>query len=274
MKVKKGTVFALVVIFLAGLGLWAAYQNREWPDAVTPPSSSVASPTTRARRTQTKTKPSSPSGGRYAFDYPGISPAVAAVSQQKWNLLLINKSFALPADFKPALAVCLPTVYPEDLQLDARAAPKYKEMYYAALADGAELIPYSGYRKISTQQSNFDSKIAEYRSQGKSEAEAVFLASQRIAPPGCSEHEAGLAMDITRKGVWGTRTDFEKTKEFAWLTNHAAEYGFILRYPKDKTDITGVDYEPWHWRYVGKEAALAIKASGQCLEEFLDQVVH
>jgi D-alanyl-D-alanine carboxypeptidase len=104
---------------------------------------------------------------------------------------------------------------------------------------------------------------------GYSRAEAVNFAAQSIQPPGCSEHNSGLAIDITRPGVWDTREDFDTTKEFAWLQAHAHEYGFILRYPKDKQNITQVMYEPWHWRYVGVGPATAMKASGQCLEEYL-----
>ena len=85
-----------------------------------------------------------------------------------------------------------------------------------------------------------------------------------ILPPGTSEHNAGLAMDIISQDV-----DFEKTKAFGWLQEHAQDYGFILRYPKDKEDITKITYEPGHWRYVGKEDAVKIKQSGVCLEEYL-----
>ncbi|MDR3313763.1 MAG: M15 family metallopeptidase [Oscillospiraceae bacterium] len=283
---KKGTIFALLVILVAGIGLYAAYLNKELPDAPNPTGTSAtavaaaggtnaapatAKPTTTApRRTQTKTEPNAATGsGSYGFNYPGIAPAVAAVGGQNWQLLLVNRAFALPVDYAPSTAVCVPGVYPENREMDARVAPEYKKMYYAALEDDAELIPFSGYRQISTQKNNFDLKITEYRNQGKSEAEAIALAAQTILPPGCSEHEAGLAIDITRKGVWDTRVDFETTVEFKWLQAHAAEYGFILRYPKDKQEITKISYEPWHWRYVGKEAALAMKASGQCLEEYL-----
>jgi D-alanyl-D-alanine carboxypeptidase len=159
--------------------------------------------------------------------------------------------------------------YSEKIEMEATAATQYKAMYDAALADGAELIPYSGYRSINRQKNNFDRKISSYVSKGYSRAEAVNLAAMAILPPGCSEHNSGLAMDITRLGVWDIREDFDTTKEFAWLQAHAHDYGFILRYPKDKRNITNVMYEPWHWRYVGIGSATAMKASGQCLEEYL-----
>ena len=267
MKGKRGTVFALIVILVAGLGLYAAWRNQELPDSPIPPDSSSMS--AKATRTQTPKNEAVTGKGRYEYSYAGLSPAVAAVNQKEWYLLLVNKGIALPSSYKPGLAVCLPGIYPENREMDARVAPKYRDMYYAALKEGAELIPFSGYRQISTQKRNFDDAIADYRAQGKSDEEAVQLASQSIMPPGCSEHEAGLAMDITRKGVWETRLDFEDSKEFAWLQAHAAEYGFILRYPRGKEAVTGVGYEPWHWRYVGVEAAKAMKANGKCLEEYL-----
>jgi D-alanyl-D-alanine carboxypeptidase len=232
---------------------------------------STARPAASAAGTAGKTSASAakPAGsGKYAFDYEGIHPAVAAFAPDEWYLLLVNRDFSLPADYKPATAVCV-DVYQEKRELDARVAPHYREMYYAALRDGAELIPYSGYRRISTQKTNFENKISYWRGKGYSQAEAVHLAAQSILPPGCSEHEAGLSMDITRPGVWDVREDFEDSKEFAWLQKHAASYGFTLRYPKNKTEVTQIRYEPWHWRYVGVEAAQAMKKSGQCLEEYL-----
>ena len=137
-------------------------------------------------------------------------------------------------------------------------------MFNAAKKDGLTLVPLSGNRRISTQRTNFENKIAYWQNRGYSKTEATRKAAQTILPPGCSEHNAGLAMDICSLDV-----SFEKTDEFAWLQKHAADYGFILRYPAGKKDITKVNYEPWHWRYVGVDAAKEIKAGGQCLEEYL-----
>ena len=137
-------------------------------------------------------------------------------------------------------------------------------MYAAAKADGCTLTPYSGYRTFARQQENFDRKVAYYVSQGLSEAEATAQTQTRILPAGASEHNMGFAMDIVSASA-----DFISTKEFSWLSAHAHEYGFILRYPENKTEITGVMYEPWHWRFVGKEAAAEMQKSGQCLEEYL-----
>ena len=150
------------------------------------------------------------------------------------------------------------------MYLDERVAPYYNEMYKAAYEDGIHLVPISGYRSVERQTRNFERKINYYIDQGYSKVEATQEAATIILPPGTSEHNAGLAMDIC-----SLEQNFEDTKEFEWLCENAADYGFILRYPEDKQDITKIIYEPWHWRYVGVEAAKEMKASGECLEEYL-----
>ncbi|MDR2524738.1 MAG: M15 family metallopeptidase [Oscillospiraceae bacterium] len=233
------------------------------------PLGSQASSASEKKESTAKPTAHATSNYTYAYNYEGIHPVVAGYDPDQWSLLLVNRKYALPTGYAPETAVCLPGVYEENRALDARAAQQYRKMYYAALEDGAELIPYSGYRRTSTQKSNFERKIEEYRVKGYGSAEAVAAAAQSILPPGCSEHEAGLAMDIAAPGAWGTRVDFANTKEYRWLMAHGAEYGFILRYPKDKQEITEITYEPWHWRYVGKAAAQEIMAQGICLEEYL-----
>ena len=130
--------------------------------------------------------------------------------------------------------------------------------------EGIILTPVSGYRTYDRQKINFENRIAVYQNQGYSKAKATDLAAQVILPPGTSEHNAGLAMDIV-----SLETSFENTAAFRWLCENAADYGFIMRYPKDKTDITKITYEPWHWRFVGIEMAKDIKSSGKTLEEYL-----
>jgi D-alanyl-D-alanine carboxypeptidase len=129
------------------------------------------------------------------------------------------------------------------------------------------LTPLSGHRRISTQKTNFENKIKYYMGQGYDRTTATQKAAEIILPPGTSEHNAGLAMDIISLDV-----SFENTEAFRWLQNHAQDYGFILRYPKDKEKITGITYEPWHWRYVGVGYAREINQSGLCLEEYLGAV--
>ncbi len=199
----------------------------------------------------------------YEYAYAGFEPAYANVDIDDWKMLLVNRDYILPEDFGVELAPCI-TDDPDSLKLDYRVAPHYNEMYLAALEDGIELVPVSGYRSVERQQRNFENKIDKYLNQGYGKIEATQMAATIILPPGTSEHNAGLAMDIC-----SLEQNFEETEEFKWLSENAADYGFIMRYPEDKQDITKIIYEPWHWRYVGVEAAREMKASGQCFEEYL-----
>ncbi len=199
----------------------------------------------------------------YEYAYAGFNPAYADMNVSDWRLILVNRDYILPDGYKPKLTQAVESGY-SDITLDERVAPHYYKMYKAAYEDGIHLVPISGYRSVTRQKNNFERKINYYIDQGYSKVEATQKAATIILPPGTSEHNAGLAMDIC-----SLEQDFENTKEFRWLCENAADYGFILRYPKDKQDITKIIYEPWHWRYVGVEAAKEMKASGQCLEEYL-----
>lgn len=199
----------------------------------------------------------------YKYAYAGFEPAYADMNVSDWRLILVNRDYILPDGYKPELANAVESGF-DDMYLDERVAPYYNEMYKAAYEDGIHLVPVSGYRSVERQTRNFERKINYYIDQGYSKVEATQEAATIILPPGTSEHNAGLAMDIC-----SLEQNFEDTKEFEWLCENAADYGFILRYPEDKQDITKIIYEPWHWRYVGVEAAKEMKASGECLEEYL-----
>ncbi len=191
------------------------------------------------------------------------TPQTLNITDDNWNMTLINIRYRMPEDYTPDLVY----VCGSEERLDSRVAQHYEEMYNAAAKDGVYLTPCSGYRSYELQNRNFNREKDYFLSQGYTDAESEVLAAQTIMPPGSSEHNLGLAMDIVCVDEW-----FEDTDEFAWLTAHAADYGFIMRYPADKQDITKVIYEPWHWRYVGVEKAKEIKASGLVLEEFLGDV--
>ena len=199
----------------------------------------------------------------YEYAYAGFEPYYANVDIEDWKMLLVNRDYILPDDYEVELAPCIADD-PDSLPLDRRVAPHYNEMYLAALEDGIELTPVSGYRSVERQKNNFDNKIQKYINEGYSKTEATQMAATIILPPGTSEHNAGLAMDIC-----SLYQNFEDTEEFAWLSENAADYGFILRYPEDKQDITNIIYEPWHWRYVGVDAAKEMKESGECFEEYI-----
>lgn len=204
----------------------------------------------------------------YKYAYAGFNPTVAVVNSEKWNLLLVNQDYILPSDF----TVKTETVKGGSCSLDYRVVPYYNDMVTAAAADGINLIPVSGFRSVERQQANFERKINYYTTLGYSKAEATRLAAKIVLMPGSSEHNAGLAMDFGTDGNTSLEESFAQTNAFKWLSEHAADYGFILRYEKQTQSITKVTYEPWHWRYVGVDVAKEIKASGVTLEEYLGAV--
>lgn len=195
---------------------------------------------------------------------PDTGRIIVDTNREDWNLIVVNAGRELPEGYVPELKEILGC----GKYLDYRVAPHYEEMYYAAKQDGITLTPYSAYRSYERQKNNYNHLTETYmHDYNLSEAEARKKAATVILPPGTSEHNLGYAMDIC-----GTESSFKDTKEYAWLQQHAHEYGFILRYTAEKQPITGIIPEPWHWRYVGVEYAEKIKNSGLCLEEYLDSI--
>ena len=177
-----------------------------------------------------------------------------------WNLILVNRDNYIPADYEVQL-----TELSNGEKVDSRIYPELQEMFNAARAQGYGLFVREGYRTQEEQQQLLDEKIEAYENEGKSKSEAKKLAEQWVAIPGTSEHQLGIAVDINADTTKSSSDDV-----YNWLEENAHKYGFIKRYPSNKTDITGVINEPWHYRYVGKEAALEIYSQGICLEEYID----
>lgn len=177
-----------------------------------------------------------------------------------WNLILVNRNSYIPDDNKVEL-----TELSNGEKVDSRIYPELQEMFNDARAQGYGLFVREGYRTQEEQQQLLDEKIEAYENEGKSKSEAKKLAEQWVAIPGTSEHQLGIAVDINADTTKSSSDDV-----YSWLAENAHKYGFIKRYPSDKTDITGVINEPWHYRYVGKEAALEIYSQGMCLEEYID----
>ncbi len=190
-----------------------------------------------------------------------MAKIIEPTDEEYWYLSIIGVKYPLPEKYAPSLS---PLIEGSSITVDERIVEKYRQMYDAAKKDDCILTPYSGYHSYSLQKSSYTRKVNFYINQGLAQEEAESKASLSVQPAGCSEHNAGLAVDIV-----SASEDFAKTKEYQWLSDHAQEYGFILRYPADKTKITGMDYEPWHWRYVGEEAAQKMKDKNECLEEYL-----
>ncbi len=199
----------------------------------------------------------------YEYGYAGFFPKTTDMSVDV-SKIIVNGDNCLPEGYVPP--VLEEIVKGSGVTLDSRVAPYYRAMYDAALKDGITLTPVSGYRSYDRQKKNFEDRIRTYMDEGMDKNEATVEAAKVIMLPGASEHNAGLAVDIC-----SLSESFENCEEFEWLKEHAVEYGFILRYPKDeaKQKITKVVYEPWHYRYVGKEAAYEITSKGVTLEEYL-----
>ena len=177
-----------------------------------------------------------------------------------WNLILVNRNSYIPDDYKVEL-----TELSNGEKVDSRIYPELQEMFNDARAQGYGLFVREGYRTQEEQQQLLDEKREAHESERKSKCEAKKLAEQWVAIPGTSEHQLGIAVDINADTTKSSSDDV-----YSWLAENAHKYGFIKRYPSDKTDITGVINEPWHYRYVGKEAALEIYSQGMCLEEYID----
>lgn len=189
---------------------------------------------------------------------------IDVLNSENWATTLISKKYPLGKTYSPNLA---PVIDGSSVTADTRVADAYKLMYADALKEGLVLTPYSAYCSYSRQQTNYENKVQAFVLQGMTEDEAKANAEKRIEPAGCSENGAGLSVDIVSASA-----GFSSTDEYKWLVNNAHKYGFVLRYPEDKTDITGIIYQPWHWRYVGIEVANEMKSNNLCLEEYLKVV--
>ena len=184
-----------------------------------------------------------------------------------WNLALVNFENKLAEDFEPKEVAEADNGY----VTDARIADAAKKMISDARAkDNVRIIALSGYRDYEYQKELFDNKVERLQQEkGYSVSKAREEAATVVAVPGTSEHQLGLALDLVDARHVKLNESQENTAAYKWLYKHCAEYGFIVRYPNGKTDITGIIYEPWHFRYVGVEAATYIMENNLTLEEYL-----
>ncbi|MBQ6877411.1 MAG: M15 family metallopeptidase [Oscillospiraceae bacterium] len=194
---------------------------------------------------------------------------IVPTPRDKSLLILVNPWNYIPEDY----SVALETVQGK-YKLDAKAAESARNLVAAAAEAGFNMQLCSAYRTVEKSAELYRNKVNQYLGYGYSEEDAKIEAAKWVAPPGTSEHHTGLAMDLVSSDYWNYYSDlehdYEKFDSFKWLYEHCDEFGFILRYPKDKQDITGITYEPWHYRYVGIEAATYIMEHKICLEEYLE----
>lgn len=200
---------------------------------------------------------------------PQTAPA-AASQQEEWALRLVNATHPLPEDFTVE-TTSIPGY--DNREFDSRAAQQLCQMLQAAEEDGHPLYLVSAYRSVQRQTALFERKTQFFKNQGMDTEAAQERASQVVARPGTSEHNLGLAVDLVSSDWYQNHSDltteFESTPAFAWLEANAARFGFVLRYQKGKESITGVEYEPWHYRYVGVTAATEMQKQQLVLEEYL-----
>ena len=229
---------AVLALLLAGL-LWLSFQTAAPPS----PAPTVPNPVLTAQE--------SPETGPDLTD---------------WRLTLVNPWHPLPEGCQPQLATV-----ENGYQVDRRCAAALADMLAACRAEGLQPVLCSAYRTWDKQTSLYENLVAKRQTQGLSLAQARESAATEVAVPGTSEHQLGLAVDIVDAGYQVLDHAQEDTPVQQWLLAHCWEYGFILRYPSDKGEVTGIIYEPWHYRYVGRDHAQAMKRTGQCLEEYLGQ---
>lgn len=184
-------------------------------------------------------------------------------------MVLVNHTSKMPDDYTFDTKEC-GSATAVNKTLQTVACDAFLSMQKAAAADGVTVWMQSGYRSVKYQTSLYERKTKYYLDKGYDNATAREKAAAVVNPPGYSEHNCGLAADLNSPEHTGLDEGFEKTAAFRWLCEHAGDYGFILRYPKDAEDKTEIIYEPWHWRYVGVENAAKISASGLCFEEYIE----
>ncbi len=183
----------------------------------------------------------------------------SAKDKGAWNLILVNREHPIPQGYEMELIELS-----NGQSIDSRIYPALQRMFDDMRADGVYPIVASGYRTAQEQQRLMDEKIADYEEDGYSPQDAKSKAEEWVAVVGTSEHQLGLAADINADGVHSAGNEV-----YEWLDQNAHRYGFIKRYPEDKSEITGTIHEPWHYRYVGVEAATEIYRQGLCLEEYI-----
>lgn len=190
-------------------------------------------------------------------------------TSEDWRLVLINKQHPIPEDYEFTL-----TTITGSMQCDVRIFEDLLLMLQAAKNDNVNLIICSPYRTDASQVSIFERHVRAYMNKGLNYIDSFKLASQEATVPGYSEHQVGLSLDIYTASHMTLDDAYGETEAGRWLAANCSDYGFILRYPKGKEYITSIGYEPWHFRYVGREAAKIIMNEGITLEEFWERYVN
>ena len=272
----RRVIFVLLLLLLLALGAFGLWKLLDRGEEEEPSSrSSKPEPSSSSSRTEDDVQtgggeiepPESSLPPEESSQPESSQPQPVATDDGDWNLILINPTHAIEQE---------PAIEFDEVQgfkFDKRIAGKVRELIAAAKEDGYSLAIVSGYRTMDRSRVLYANKIAEYKNMGYDEATAKVEAAKWVAPPGTSEHHSGLAMDIVSGDYYTKYNDlveaFENEPEAVWLRENCARFGFILRFPKDKVAVTGINYEPWHFRYVGVPHALIMEESGWTLEEYV-----
>ncbi len=202
-------------------------------------------------------QPVAPKGDYITYTKSGVEEL------DEWYLRLVNGTSTLDSEFKTGMT----DVGGE--QLDSRIVKAYRDMCSAASADGVNIYAISGYRSYATQKRLYNNRVerAKRENPNFTQAQAEAYAATHVARPGTSEHQSGLAIDFN-----SVETSFGSTEAGKWLKANAEDYGFILRYEKDKQGLTGVTWEPWHYRFVGVKHAKRMNELGYCMEEYVEHI--
>ena len=186
---------------------------------------------------------------------------------------LVNRKNPLTEDFQVETREIICNGTSTGKNFDVRVIDKLEKMLSDAAAAGYPMLVRSAHRSISYQKMLYTNKVNDYLNAGYTQSAAESEAAKWVAPPGTSEHNLGIVIDVVNQGYTGELEQyFEETDHFTWLYEHCADYGFILRYPKGKESVTGIVYEPWHYRYVGEDVAKYIMENNLTLEEYWEEV--
>ena len=249
-NIVMGVVLAVLVLCLAFLVHGLTTAEPAVAEA-TPAPTPAATPTPTPAPTPTPTPEPTPTPTPDPFaDKPDIDI-------DSWEYVLVNTDNLIDENFIPEV-----TELENGQYFDSRAVGALQDFISGARAEGLSVYLTSSYRSYATQEYLFNNKVAQYGGD-------VATAATIVAIPGSSEHQTGLAVDIVDQYYQYMNETLANTELSKWMKEHCAEYGFILRFPEDKQDITGIMFEPWHFRYVGVEAAEYIMDKGLCLEEFV-----
>lgn len=246
-------VLILVVALLGGIAVFILADNDQ-PAVQQPKGGITDQPLTEGADGQSVEEPES------------MIPTVAA--EESWKTVLVNKDHALADGYVPELVAVDNT----NFKFDTRAAADLNAMLQGARDAGLSPMICSSYRTWERQTSLFEKQVVKQQNTGLTYDEAYEKAKTVVAYPGTSEHQTGLATDIVATSHQMLDDSQADTPEQQWLMANCWQYGFVLRYPAGKSDLTGVIYEPWHYRYVGKEVAQYIMENGLCLEEYWQQL--